>query len=143
MPIPVVPLTGAELDGAKLEAALSFPGQIKQLLKDWRTGFPSTSIGGKPVDVVQGTQPDNTPVKFYFDRETGLLSRLVRYTNTRLGFNPTQIDFADYRTVSGVRMPFKVTTTWTDGRSTIELSELRPNVPIEAARFARPVVPAR
>jgi hypothetical protein len=32
MPIPVVPLTGGELEGAKLEAALSFPGQIKQLL---------------------------------------------------------------------------------------------------------------
>jgi hypothetical protein len=143
MPIPVVPLTGGELEGAKLEAALSFPGQIKQLLKDWRTGFPSTVIDDKPVDVVQGTQADNTPVKFYFDKETGLLLRLVRYTNTRLGFNPTQIDYADYRTVSGVKMPFKVTTTWTDGRSIIEFSELRANAPVDAARFAKPIPPAR
>ena len=143
MPIPVVPLTAGELEGAKLEAALSFPGQITQLLKDWRTGFPTTVIDGQPVDVVQGTQADNTPAKFYFDRETGLLVRLVRYTNTRLGFNPTQIDYADYRTVAGVKMPFKVTTTWTDGRSIIELSELRANAPVDAARFARPMPPAR
>jgi len=143
MPIPVVPLTGGALEGAKLEAALSFPGQIKQLLKDWRTDFPSTTIDGRAVDVVQGTQADNTPVKFYFDRETGLLLRLFRYTNTRLGFNPTQIDYADYRTVAGVKLPFKLTTTWTDGRSIIELSELRANAPVDAARFARPVPPAR
>jgi photosynthetic reaction center cytochrome c subunit len=143
MPIPVVPLTSAELEGARLEAAMSFPGQIKQLLKDWRTGFPSASIDGKPVDVVQGAQADNTPVKFYFDRETGLLLRLVRYTNTRLGFNPVQIDYADYRVVSGVKMPFKVTTTWTDGRSIIELSELRANAAVDAAKFAKPVPPPR
>jgi photosynthetic reaction center cytochrome c subunit len=142
MPIPVVPLTSAELEGAKLEAAMSFPGQIKQLLKDWRTGFPSASIDGKPVDVVQGAQADNTPVKFYFDRETGLLLRLVRYTNTRLGFNPVQIDYADYRVVSAVKIPFTVTTTWTDGRSIIELSELRANAPVDAARFAKPVAAA-
>ena len=143
MPIPVVPLTAGELEGARLEAAMSFPGQIWQLLKDWRTGFPSTSIDGRPVDVVQGTQADSTPVKLYFDRETGLLTRLVRYTANRLGFNPAQIDYADYRTVSGVKMPFKVTTTWTDGQSVIELSELRANAPVENARFAKPAAPAR
>ena len=139
MPIPVVPLTAGELEGAKLEAALSFPGQIKQLLTDWRSGFPSTAIDGRPVDVVQAMMADNTPAKFYFDRDTGLLVRLVRYTNTRLGFNPTQIDYADYRTVLGVKIPFKMTTTWTDGQSVIALSELQANVPIDAARFAKPM----
>ena len=143
MPIPVVPLTAGELEGAKLEAALSFPSQIEQLLKDWRSGFPSIVIDDKPVDVVQGMMADNTPAKFYFDRETGLLVRLVRYTNTRLGFNPTQIDYADYRTVSGVKMPFKMTTTWTDGRSRIALNELQANAPIDAARFAKPMPQAR
>jgi outer membrane lipoprotein-sorting protein len=143
MPLPVVPLTSGELEGAKLEAAMSFPGQIQQLLKDWRTGFPATSVDGRPVDVVQGTQADNTPVKLYFDRETGLLTRLVRYTSTRLGFNPAQIDYADYRTVAGVKVPFKVTTTWTDGQSVIELSDLQANAPVDNARFSKPALPAR
>ena len=145
LPVPVFALTGGDLEGAKLDASLSFPQQIKQTLKNWRTGFPSTSIDDKEVDVVQGSSTDNTPVKLYFDKKTGLLVRQVRYTETALGLNPTQVDYADYRDVSGVKMPFRLVVTWTDGRSTIVLSELRANVSIDAARFAKPAgtVPAK
>jgi len=138
LPIPVFSLSGGDLEGAMVDAGVSFPGQIKQLLKDWRTGFPSTTIDDKDVDVVQGSSPDNTPVKFYFDKKSGLLLRQVRYTDTALGLNPTQIDYDDYRDVSGVKMPFRLTTTWTDGRSTIVFSELRANVSIDAAKFSKP-----
>jgi hypothetical protein len=62
----------------------------------------------------------------------------VRYTNSLVGVNPTQIDFSDYRDVSGVKLPYRWVVTWTDGRSTIELSELRANVPIDATKFAKP-----
>jgi photosynthetic reaction center cytochrome c subunit len=138
LPVPVFSLTGGDLEGAKIDATLSFPGQIKQLLKDWRTGFPSASVDDKDVDVIQGASADGTPVKLYFDKKSSLLLRQVRYTDTALGLNPTQIDYADYRDVSGVKMPFTVTTTWTDGRSTITFSELRANVAIDAAKFSKP-----
>ena len=138
LPIPVFTLTGGEFEGAKIDASLSFPGQIKQILKNWRTGFPSTTIDDKDVDVIEGSSADNSPVKLYFEKKTGLLLRQVRYTDTALGLNPTQIDYADYRDVSGVKMPYHLTTTWTDGRSTIVLSELRANVSIDAAKFAKP-----
>ena len=55
-----------------------------------------------------------------------------------VGTVPTQIDYADYREVAGVRLPYRTTVTWTDGQSTVVLSEVRPNVAIDAARFARP-----
>jgi hypothetical protein len=138
LPIPVFTLTGGEFEGARIDASLSFPGQVKQILKNWRTGFPSTTIDDKDVDVVEGSSADNSPVKLYFDKKTGLLVRQVRYTDTALGLNPTQIDYGDYRDVSGVKMPYHLTTTWTDGRSTIVLSELRANVSIDAAKFAKP-----
>jgi photosynthetic reaction center cytochrome c subunit len=138
LPIPVLLLTGGDLEGAKMDASLSFPGQIKQTLKDWRSGFPSTTVDDKDVDVIQGSSADNSPVKLYFEKKSGLLLRLVRYTDTALGLNPTQIDYADYRDVSGVKMPFRLTVTWTDGRSTIEMSELRANVSIDAAEFSKP-----
>jgi outer membrane lipoprotein-sorting protein len=32
-------------------------------------------------------------------------------------------------------MPFKWTTTWTDGRSVTELTDVQLNVPIDPARF--------
>ena len=138
LPVPVFSLTGGDLEGAKIDATLSFPAQITQMLTNWRTGFPSASIDDKEVDVVQGNSPDNTPVKLYFEKKTGLLVRQVRYTDTALGLNPIQVDYADYRDVSGVKMPYRLTTTWTDGRSTIVFTDLRANVAIDAARFARP-----
>jgi photosynthetic reaction center cytochrome c subunit len=143
MPIPVVTLSGGDLLGAKLDAALSFPGQIKQLFNDWSTNFPLTVIDDNLVDVVQGTQPDHTPVKFYFDKKTGLLTRQVRFADTPIGFIPTQIDYSDYRTVAGIKMPFKLVMTWTDGRSTIQLNEIQANAPVQEARFAKPNPPAR
>ena len=141
-PVPVLPLTGDDLAGAKVEAELSFPAQVKQALSDWRVGSPIT-IDDREVQVVQGrTGAGRPPVKLYFAADSGLLVRLVRYTDTPVGRIPTQIDYADYRDVSGMKMAFKWTTTWTDGRSVTELSSVQANVPIDAATFAQPARPA-
>lgn len=32
-------LIGGELDGARMEAQMAFPGQIKQALNNWRAGL--------------------------------------------------------------------------------------------------------
>jgi hypothetical protein len=82
---------------------------------------------------------DNTLVKLYFDKKSGLLVRQVRFADATLGLIPTQIDYGDYREVAGVKMPFRWTVAWTDGRSTIELTSVEPNVAIDAAKFARPM----
>jgi photosynthetic reaction center cytochrome c subunit len=138
-PLPLLPLTGGNLDGARIEAILSFPLQIRQALKEWQVG--STIIDDREVQVLQGTNAGRPPVNFYFD-DSGLLVRLVRFVDTPIGRVPTQIDFADYREVSGIKMPFRWTSTWTDGQATVELSEVQTNVSIDAAKFARPA-PAR
>ena len=41
-----------------------------------------------------------------------------------------------------MKLPFRWTVTWLDGRDTVELKDVRPNVAIDAARFARPGRPA-
>jgi hypothetical protein len=139
-PVPVLALTGGELDAARLDADLGFPLRITQALTGWRVGFPST-IDDRDVTVVQGTSARRSPVKFYFDQKSDLLVRLVRYTDSPVGLIPTQIDYADYRDVSGIKMPYRWTVTWLDGRSIIELAEVHPNVPVDAAKFARPAKP--
>ena len=139
-PVTMIAMTGGDLDAAKVDANLFFPAQIKQALSKWRVGFPTT-IDDRDVQVVEGTTARDVPVKLYFDPESGLLVRQVRYIDTPMGLNPTQIDYADYREVSGIKLPFRWTVTWLDGRSTYELNELRPNVPIEAAKFAQPAPP--
>ena len=142
-PLPVVALTGGNLEGTAVEAELSFPGQIKQVLTNWVVG-PVTVIGEREARIVQGRKTSGTPIKLYFDEETGLLVRLVRYsTQSPVGRVPTQIDFEDYRDVSGIKFPFKWTSTWTNGRTVHQLKNVQINPTIPAATFARPVPPAR
>jgi photosynthetic reaction center cytochrome c subunit len=135
-----LPLSGGDLQGAKIDAYLSFPARIKQDFK-WRAGFPSVAVNDRPVQVIQEASGGETGAKLYFDKESGLLVRQVRYSDTPVGVIPTQIDYSDYRDVAGVKMPFHWVVTWTDGRSTIELSELQPNVRIDPGKFAMPTPP--
>ena len=137
-PIAVLDLHGAEVESARAEAELMFPANIKQALTGMRTS--SDFINNRTVLVVQGNK-GAAIVTMYFDQETGLLTRLVRSTPSPVGRLPVRIDYSDYRDVAGLKMPFKWTMTWLDGRSNYELSEVRPNVAIDAARFAKPAPP--
>jgi hypothetical protein len=140
-PVPVLELApSGELDGIKLDSALLFPASLKQALTGWRTGFPATSINDRPVRVVQA-MAGGTRVKLFFDQQTGLLTRVVTLTPTKVGPVPAQIDYSDYREVAGVKMPFEWRQTWTDGQSTYTLTEIQANVAIDPARFARPAPP--
>ena len=140
VPVPVLPLTGGDLDGARIDAELFFPARIKEAFTQWRVGFPAI-VDDREVHLVQGTSAGGNPVKFYFDMESGLLTRVLRYTRLPVGRTPTQIDYADYREVGGVKVPFRTVVTWTDGRSLLELTDVRLNVPIDSTRFTRPPVP--
>jgi photosynthetic reaction center cytochrome c subunit len=142
-PAPVMGLTGGNLEGADIDAELAFPGQIKQVLGGLVVG-PLTLIGDRDVRIVQGKKASGSPVKLYFEEESGLLVRVVRYSSdSPVGRVPTQIDYEDYRDVSGIKIPFKWTSTWTDGRTVFELSSVQLNTRIDATRFAKPTPPAQ
>ena len=74
---------------------------------------------------------------FYFD-DTGLLVRIVRWTQTPVGFVPTQIDFSNYRDVAGMKIPFNRTVSQTYMQMTVELTDVQAGANIDASRFARP-----
>jgi hypothetical protein len=106
-------------------------------------GFPVT-INDVDTLVVQGRLASGGfPVKLYFDPKTGLLVRSVRLVNSIVGMNPTEVDYEDYREVNGVKVPFKWTVTWTDGRSVVELGSLQQNVPVDGAKFGKPAPPVK
>jgi hypothetical protein len=150
------PLIGSDLDGARVDAQLSFPGQIKSILTNLKSGPPTTitdlpaptsqssvlqgAVGNQShvVDVVQGTGPRGLLVTLYFDQQTGLLLRELRFGLSPIGRVPTQIDFGDYRDVNGIKLPFRMTFAWLDGRDAIVLDEIRTNVPVDEAKFGRP-----
>ena len=75
-----------------------------------------------------------------FDEETGLLLRMVRYTDSPVGRLVTRIDYREYREVAGVKLPVRWTQRWLSGRSQFELTELQPNTAIPSERFSRPVI---
>jgi hypothetical protein len=138
-PVPLLPLApGAELDGARIEAQLLFPSQLKQALSQWRSGFPVTTIGDSDVEVIEATGAGKTRVKLFFDLKTGLLARQLRYSSTAVGTNPIQIDYADYRDINGIKRPFRWTVTWTNGQSIYQVNEFQSDVAIDNGRFAKP-----
>jgi len=149
-------LSGGELAGARLDAEMAFPGKIKEILTNLRVSLPTSisdlpalssqeskeanvGIGqDRPVDVVQGNGPAAVLVTLYFDRESGLLLREVRYSKSPIGRVPTMIDYSDYRDVGGIKMPFRMVFAWLNGRDAIRLNEVRTNVPIDPAVFGKP-----
>ena len=139
--VPKYPLAGGELDGARLDALLTFPAQIATSLTGMRVG-PRTEAQGKDVLLVQGNGERGSFASLYFDRESGLLVRVVRHTPSQIGKVPTQVDYEDYRDVAGIKFPYKWTFTWLDGRDTFDFADVRFNTPIDAARFGEPLIPA-
>lgn len=136
-PVPLLTLTGQELEGVRLEAELWFPARLKQTLGNWRVGVPIV-LGEREAVQVQGTTASGGVATLCFDSETGLLLRMVRYAASPVGRLVTRIDYSDYREVAGVKMPFRWTVSWLSGRSTFELSDVQPNVSVDPARFVRP-----
>jgi hypothetical protein len=139
-PLAVLPLTGQDLEGLQFDALLAFPGQVRGAAKNWRVGFPSI-IDDRDVQVVQGTLAGGTTVTLYFDDETGLLTRQMRYARSPIGPLTTEVTYGDYKDVAGVKMPHQFTLRWLNGRENVTLSEIRANANVEAARFAQPAPP--
>jgi len=136
-PLLLLPLSGDNLSGARVDALLAFPAALRQAFPRWRVAL--TSLADRDTYVVQGvSQGSRSPLNLYFDEESGLLVRALRFADTAVGRVPTQIDFGEYRNAGDVKIPFTITETWTDGQSAIALTDVRTNVTIDDARFRRP-----
>jgi hypothetical protein len=139
-PLPLLTLTEGNLDRARLEAIVEFPAGIRRAFPKWRVG--RTAIDDREVRVVQGIGDAQALANFYFD-DAGLLVRMVRWTRTPVGFVPTQVDYSDYRDVAGVKIPFHRSVSQTYMQMNVDLTDVQPNVPVDAARFARPAPVSR
>ncbi|HZR65993.1 MAG TPA: c-type cytochrome [Terriglobales bacterium] len=134
---PPHPMTPADVDGNRMDADLHFPANLNKIFSQLKVE-KTVQIGGQDAIVVFGQRQGLTPVELYFDNQNGFLVREVRYGESPLGKNPTQIDYSDYRDVSGVKMPFRRISATPTGRSTIQIESAQTNVAIPADRFAKP-----
>jgi len=134
---PVREMTGSDLDAARLDADLNFPIEMKQIFSDFNVERPE-KIGDGEAYVISGLREGQPPMKFYFDEESGLLVRIVRYAESPFGRNPTQIDYGNYHDVDGAKTPFQWTIARPGGQFTIRIEQAQQNVPIDETKFARP-----
>ncbi len=134
---PAREMSPAESMASGLDSEFYLGLRLKEIFPQLRAGRPD-KIGDVAVISLTGTRPGQPPVRLFFDANTGLLMRMVRYAETPVGRMPTQIDYADYRNVDGVKTPFQWTLSRPNGRFTIQLKEVKANVPIEDSKFAKP-----
>jgi hypothetical protein len=130
-------MQGSEIDAASIDADLHLATHLLQMFSAMKVEG-SEKIGEREAYVVVGERQGKTPIRLYFDEQSGLLLRLMRFGETALGWLPTQIDYADYRESSGVKVPYRWTLARPNGRFTIQLIELKQNVSVDEARFAKP-----
>ncbi len=90
--------------------------------------------------VVVGT-PNNLPSEtFYFDTKSGMLLRQDSTAISPEGKMPTKTFFEDVREVDGVKIPFKIRSILPQMEFSITATEVKHNVAVEDAQFAKPKV---
>ena len=137
-----------ETEGTKLEDPIYLAANARRLYPQWRVGTPA-KIGDRDAYVLNATAPAQAPpgaqgrppVRLYLDAQTGTLLRLIRYVETPVGRQPTQLDYSDYRDVAGVKVPHKIASIRPQARNTITLSDVQLNGAIDPAKFVKPANP--
>ena len=130
-------MSAAENAAARIDADLYFAAHLKTMFQKFRVDV-GEKIDGHETFLVDGRNEGQPPLQLYLDQQSGLLLRLVRYAETPLGRNPTQIEYADYRDAGGVKMPFRWTLARPGNRFTIQIDQIQQNVPVDDAKFVAP-----
>jgi hypothetical protein len=130
-------MTAAEQQAASIDAQFYLPASLPHLYQEFIV-HPGETIDGKQTILVSAKGKDLPSADLYFDQESGLLLRLIRYAETPLGRNPTQIDYADYRVADGVKIPYRWTLARPNGRFTIQVDDVKQNIPVDEKLFVMP-----
>jgi hypothetical protein len=118
-----------------------FPTNLRGMFDELKLQPHPETIDGRAATVVWGITKGQPQVRLYFDPQSGLLLRMLHYTDTALGLNPTQVDYSDYRDLGGVKTPYRWTIARPSGAFTIQLDEVQNNAPIDAGKFVEPAQP--
>lgn len=130
-------LVGVEAGALAAVSDLTLPTEMTKRY----TGLQARSYGnidGHDVIVLTGRSSPDVTETLSFDRATGfLLRRVIRFTLS-MGRLPMQIDYADYRAVGGVKMPFEARVADWSALTTMKFSDIALNPSLDEARFAKP-----
>ncbi len=137
----IIELRGTPLDDTRRASVFNAP------LK-WRELYPKAErvgvlvIDGHKAYGVRLTTADGTSVTRYYDAATFLLVRESGRRQTAQGPMQITVDFSDYRDVDGVKAPFLIRQKLPVGEIVVHISQMKNNLEIDDARFAKPAAPA-
>jgi len=131
-------MTAPERESANLDAQMYLAARVQKMYKEFHV-HAGEEINGRATYLVSAEATDGHPeIQMYLDQQTGLLLRLVRYTQTPLGKNPAQVDYRDYRDTDGVKIPYEWTLARPNGAFTIHIDQVQQNGPIDPKLFEPP-----
>ena len=132
-------MSSAEQQAARIDAELYFPLQLPRMYQEFEVSSGEL-INGKATYLVSAKGKGAPGLRLYFDQESGLLVRLIRFAETPLGRNPTEIDYADFRVADGVKLSYRWTLARPNGRFTIQIDAVKQNVPLDEGQFVTPSI---
>lgn len=138
---PVREMSSGDIASTVLDADLQFPADAAKIFQELKVEGEE-KIADHAAYVIVGARKGLPPTRLYFDEQSGLLVREVRYVDSPLGLDPTEVDYADYRDQRGVKIPFQLTISQPRSRSMIQIENVEVNVPIDDSKFAKPVASA-
>jgi hypothetical protein len=97
-----------------------------------------SSVDGTDAILVTGRPAPEVIEQLFFDKSTGLLLRRIILTTTALGNLLEQVDYSEYRDVSGVKVPFQVRHATSNEVLTEKFTDVKFNAPVDDSQFAKP-----
>jgi len=128
---------GAELAATKIDADFYKPLRLKQL-------YPKITLKGKEkvsekdAYVLVATPAEGSAETWYFDAESGLLTRMDIERESPQGKMAVQVFQEDYKTVDGIKVPHTVRQITSAFTIVIKLDEVKHNVAIDDTKFNKP-----
>ena len=131
-------LSGPELAALKAQAALALrPASWKSVYTS-ATLVGTVKVNGAAAYRVKLTPKVGSPETQYFDVKTGLQVRADQVSETPQGKIPVESYPSDYRTVGGVKIPFKTRLLANNVEIIMQFTDVKINVPLEDSGFAKP-----
>ncbi|MBI1749910.1 MAG: hypothetical protein HY234_06905 [Acidobacteria bacterium] len=101
----------------------------------------TTKVGDREAYVLEATPQAGYAERFYFDTETGLLLRREYKVDGPDNVIAFEMYYDDYREVDGIKLPFALRRVGPDNVLLLRYSEIKHNVALDDARFAKPAIP--
>jgi hypothetical protein len=135
-------ITGFQMQQGFRLADFALPLNLKQRYQNLTVKTTYDTIDGKQAVVLTGNPYPNVTEDLAFDRDSGLLVRRTVTSGSTGGFGimalGEQIDYADYRDVSGVKVPFTVKHSTWNAVTTEKFTDVKSNAPVADTIFTKP-----